>query len=336
MNFSSMIFCARLKKLLFLFLLSVTITPVVQSQPLKKITFVPHWVPQAQFAGFYVAKDLGIYEKHGIDLTIIKGGPKVSTASLLENGKVDFALLWLSNAIQLKAKKFDLVNIAQLLTRSALMLISKKSSGIKTPQDMNGRKVGIWGGDFQIQPMAFFKEYNLKVTPIMQGNSINLFFFDGIDVTSAMWYNEYHTILNSGFNPDELNTFFFSDYGLNFPEEGIYCSKEFYEANPEICKQFVAATLEGWKYAFEHPEEAIKIMLKHINEAKLPINKTHQRWMLAKMKDLIFPANKMDNFEKLPKDNYLLVANKLREGGFINEIPEYDSLYKPVIIRKVK
>ena len=336
MNFSSMIFCARLKKLLFLFLLSVTITPVVQSQPLKKITFVPHWVPQAQFAGFYVAKDLGIYEKHGIDLTIIKGGPKVSTASLLENGKVDFALLWLSNAIQLKAKKFDLVNIAQLLTRSALMLISKKSNGIKTPQDMNGKKVGIWGGDFQIQPMAFFKEYNLKVTPIMQGNSINLFFFDGIDVTSAMWYNEYHTIINSGFNPDELNTFFFSDYGLNFPEEGIYCSKEFYEANPEICKQFVAATLEGWKYAFEHPEEAITIMLKHINEAKLPINKTHQRWMLAKMKDLIFPANKMDNFEKLPKDNYLLVANKLREGEFINEIPEYDSLYKPVIIRQVK
>jgi len=336
MNFNPEILNIALKKNLVLLLLALTIAPVVQSQPLRKITFVPHWIPQAQFAGFYVAKDLGIYEKHGIDLTLITGGPKVSTASLLESGKVDFALLWLSNAIQLKAKKFDLVNIAQLLTRSALMLISKKSSGIKTPQDMNGKKVGIWGGDFQIQPMAFFKEYNLKVTPIMQGNSINLFFFDGIDVTSAMWYNEYHTIINSGFNPDELNTFFFSDYGLNFPEEGIYCSKEFYEANPEICKQFVAATLEGWKYAFEHPEEAITIMLKHINEAKLPINKTHQRWMLAKMKDLIFPANKMDNFEKLPKDNYLLVANKLREGEFINEIPEYDSLYKPVIIRKVK
>jgi len=336
MNFNPEILNIALKKNLVLLLLALTIAPVVQSQPLRKITFVPHWIPQAQFAGFYVAKDLGIYEKHGIDLTLITGGPKVSTASLLESGKVDFALLWLSNAIQLKAKKFDLVNIAQLLTRSALMLISKKSSGIKTPQDMNGKKVGIWGGDFQIQPMAFFKEYNLKVTPIMQGNSINLFFFDGIDVTSAMWYNEYHTILNSGFNPDELNTFFFSDYGLNFPEEGIYCSKEFYEANPEICKQFVAATLEGWKYAFEHPEEAITIMLKHINEAKLPINKTHQRWMLAKMKDLIFPANKMDNFEKLPKDNYLLVANKLREGEFINEIPEYDSLYKPVIIRQVK
>ena len=336
MNFNPEILNIALKKNLVLLLLALTIAPVVQSQPLRKITFVPHWIPQAQFAGFYVAKDLGIYEKHGIDLTLITGGPKVSTASLLESGKVDFALLWLSNAIQLKAKKFDLVNIAQLLTRSALMLISKKRSGIKTPQDMNGKKVGIWGGDFQIQPMAFFKEYNLKVTPIMQGNSINLFFFDGIDVTSAMWYNEYHTIINSGFNPDELNTFFFSDYGLNFPEEGIYCSKEFYEANPEICKQFVAATLEGWKYAFEHPEEAITIMLKHINEAKLPINKTHQRWMLAKMKDLIFPANKMDNFEKLPKDNYLLVANKLREGEFINEIPEYDSLYKPVIIRQVK
>lgn len=331
-----MIFNHKLKKIFFILMLAVTIAPVIHSQPLRKITFVPHWVPQAQFAGFYIAKDLGIYKKHGIDLTIITGGPKVSSASLLETGKVDFALLWLSNAIQLKANKFDLINIAQLLNRSALMLIAKKSSGIKTPEDMDGKKVGIWGGDFQIQPMAFFKKYNLSVNPITQGSSINLFFFDGIDVTSAMWYNEYHTILNSGFDPYELSAFFFSDYGLNFPEEGIYCSEEFYKANPEICKEFVTATLEGWKYAFEHPEEAINIMLKHIKEAKLPVNRAHQNWMLARMKDLIFPTNKMDDFGKLPRDNYLLVAGKLKEGGLINKIPEYDSLYKPVIIRKVR
>jgi NitT/TauT family transport system substrate-binding protein len=50
-----------------------------------------------------------------------------------------------------------------------------------------------------------------------------------------MWYNEYHTIINSGYDPEELNTFFFADYGLNFPEDGIYCSGELYRNNPEIC-----------------------------------------------------------------------------------------------------
>lgn len=323
------------KNLAFLTLLMV-ISSCLLGQELKKISFVPHWVPQAQFAGYYVAKDLGIYEKHGIDLTILTGGPKVSSSLLLQNGKVDFALLWLSNAIQLKAGNTKIVNIAQIVNRSALMLVSKKSSGIKTPQDMNGKKIGIWGGDFQIQPMAFFKKYKLDVKTIMQGNSINLFFFDGIDVTTAMWYNEYHTIINSGFNKDELNTFFFADHGLNFPEEGIYCSEKFLQENPEICKSFVLATLEGWKYSFEHPEEAITIIMKHIKKENLPVNKAHQRWMLDRMKDLIFPQHKMNGFEKLAKENYLLVSNKLKEGGLITKTPGYDDLYKPVSMEKTK
>jgi len=323
-----------IKKILIFFLLSVIITTSVLSQSLKKITFVPHWVPQAQFAGYYVANDLGFYKKKGIDLTIINGGPKVSSSSLLEKGKVDFVLMWLSNAIELRSKKTKIINIAQLVNRSALMLITKKSSGIKTPQDMNGKKVGIWGGDFQIQPIAFFKKYKLDVKTIMQGNSINLFFFDGIDITTAMWYNEYHTIINSGFDKDELNTFFFADYGLNFPEEGIYCSEDFYNNNLEVCKAFVLATLEGWKYSFEHPEEAINIILKHIKEVNLPVNKAHQRWMLDRMRDLIFPSNKMDNFERLSIENYSLVADKLKEGGQITEIPAFNELYKPIIFKK--
>ncbi len=305
-------------------------------QALQKVTFVPHWVPQAQFAGYYIAKDLGIYKKHGIDLTIITGGPSVSTSAMLQKGQVNFALMWLSNAIQLKANKTRIVNIAQVVNRSALMLISKKSSGINTPKDMEGKKVGLWGGDFLIQPMAFFKKYNLNVNPIMQGNSINLFFFDGIDVTSAMWYNEYHTILNSGFDEKELNKFFFADYGLNFPEEGIYCSEEFYNSNKELCKKFVEATLEGWRYAFDHPEEAVDLILKHIKKSNLPVNKAHQRWMLSRMNDLIFPKKKNTNFEALTKEGFLLVSEKLKEGGLINEIPEFDSLYKPVLAGSIK
>lgn len=66
------------------------------------------------------------------------------------------------------------------------LLIAKKSSGIKTPQDMNGKKVGLWGPIFQIQPKAFLKRYNLKVKEIRRSYSVNLFLRDGVDVTSAM------------------------------------------------------------------------------------------------------------------------------------------------------
>ncbi len=318
------------RKILGAITLVVTISTSLASQDLPQVTFVPHWLPQAQFAGFFVAKERGLYRNHGLEVTILNGGPGVSAPSLLRNGKVDFALMWLSNAIQLKANRADIVNVAQLLNRSALMLVAKKSRGIHTPQDMNGKRVGLWGGDFQIQPMAFFKKFHLSVKPVAQGSSINLFFFDGIDVTSAMWYNEYHTILASGFHPDELDTFLFSDWGLNFPEDGIYCSSKMLSSNPGTCARFVLASLEGWTYAFNHPGEALEIVAAQMQKAGLPFNRIHQRWMLERMKDLMFPDGGMNGFEELSRDSYLLVARNLREEGLIKTIPAYEELYKPV------
>jgi NitT/TauT family transport system substrate-binding protein len=318
------------KKISFLITLFIISASPIFPQQLKRITFVPHWVPQAQFAGYYVALEKGIYKKYGIDLEIITGGPNTSSAKLLKEGKADIALMWLSNAIELKAKGIKIINFAQCVNRSALMLISKKSSGINSPKDMNGKKIGIWGGDFEIQPMEFFKKYKLNVNTIMQGSSINLFFFDGIDVTSAMWYNEYHTIINSGINKDELNTFFFSDYGLNYPEEGIYCSESFYKENRDICEAFLGASLEGWRYAYDHPDEAIEIIIRYMKAANLPGNRSHQRWMLDCMKELYFPSKKMDNFELLQADSYMLLAKTLLEDGLIDKIPPYKDLYKPL------
>jgi NitT/TauT family transport system substrate-binding protein len=322
-----------IKKHILLLLLLLPLS-FISSQELKKVSFVPHWIPQAQFAGYYVALDKGIYKKHGLDLTIITGGPKVSTISNLVSGSVDFALMWLSNAIQERAGGAKIINLAQIVNRSALMLIAKKTSGINKPEDMNGRKVGIWGGDFQIQPMAFFKKCNLNVKTIMQGNSINLFFFGGIDVTSAMWYNEYHTIINSGLNPDELNTFFFSDYGLNFPEEGIYCREDYYLNNKKVCEAFVLASLEGWKYAFSHQEEALEIITKYIKKENMINNRSHQKWMLERMKDLIFPENIGNNFGRLSEESYMLVADKLFENGLIKRIPPFTELYKPLFLKR--
>jgi NitT/TauT family transport system substrate-binding protein len=111
---------------------------------------------------------------------------------------------------------------------------------------MNGKKVGLWGPIFQIQPKAFIKKYNLNVKIIRQSFSVNLFLRDGVDVASAMWYNEYHTILNSGLNPDELTTFLFHQHGLNFPEDGIYTMKDTFQRDPDLCKAFVKASIEGW------------------------------------------------------------------------------------------
>lgn len=296
---------------------------------LKKVSFIPQWVPQAQFAGYYMAYEKGIYERYGIDLTIIPGGPQKSPSDLLENGDADFATLWLTTGIQLRAQGKGVVNIAQMLRRSALMLIAKKSSGIERPEDMNGRKVGLWGPLFQIQPRAFFNKYALDVRVIQQSFSVNLFLRDGVDVASAMWYNEYHTILNSGLNPEELTTFFFHEHGLNFPEDGIYVLEETYHNDPKLCRSFVKASLEGWRYAFEHPDETIAVVMKNLEKEHIPATTVHQRWMLARMKDLMLPAENGDESPgSLSPEDYFRVAMGLKSNGLIEEVPSFTSFYQ--------
>jgi NitT/TauT family transport system substrate-binding protein len=299
--------------------------------PLKKVSFIPQWFPQAEFAGYYVALDKGIYKTHGIDLTIIPGGAERSSVDYVVSKKADFGGTWLSTAIQQRAQGLKLVNIGQVIQRSALMFIVKKTSGIETPQDMNGKKVGLWRGDFQLQPMAFLRKYNLKVKVITQPTStdyIDLFLMDALDVATAMWYNEYHLIINSGLNPDELNTFFFHDYGLNFPENGIYTLEETYQKDPGLCCAFAKATMEGWEYCFNHREEALDIVIKYMKELHIPASRVHQRWMLERMIDIIQPLEKSVSIGTLLPGDYERVARILLESGLINEIPPFEEFYK--------
>jgi NitT/TauT family transport system substrate-binding protein len=298
--------------------------------PLKKATFMPIWFPQAQFAGYYVALEEGFYEKRGIDLTILPGGAASSPTEILATGEVDFALLWLSDAIQKRDDGIELVNIAQMSQRSAIMFVAKKESGIRSPEDMDGKKVGLWRGDFQLQPLAFFRKYGLEVEIVPQSFSpdyINLFLLDAVDVTTAMWYNEYHKILNSGINPEELVTFFFNDYGLNFPEEGVYVLGETLERDPGLCDAFVEASLEGWAFAFDNPERALDIVLAAMEAEHVPASRVHQRWMLKRMRDLMVSD---DSYPMgfLRKDDYEREARLLLESGLIEEIPPYESMYR--------
>jgi NitT/TauT family transport system substrate-binding protein len=329
--FSQLIGSRNLKYIFIacLLLYALPFKVLADHKELKKAVFIPQWVPQAQFVGYYVAYEKGIYEKYGIDLKIVCGGPERQSSDYLKERKADFGTLWLATGIQMRDQGVGLVNIAQIIQRSALMLVAKKTSDIRSLQDMNGKKVGLWGGLFEVQPRAFFKKYNLDVKTIRQSYSVNLFLRDGVDVASAMWYNEYHTILNSGLNPDELTAFFFHEHGLNFPEDGIYVLEETLDRDPDLCRAFQKASIEGWEYAFAHPQEALDIVMKNLKKAHIPATRVHQKWMLERMKDLILPADASAiPMGTLLKEDYKRVAKGLMENGLIEEIPEFSSFYR--------
>ena len=177
--------------------------------------------------------------------------------------------------------------------------------------------------------MAVLNKKNIHFKEIKQSHTINLFLRGGIDVSSAMWYNEYHTILSSGVNENELNAFFMHEYDMNFPEDGIYTMEKTIKRDPALAQAFVQASLEGWNYAFAHPQEAVDITVKYMRDAGLPANSTHQTWMLNRMRDLFQPLPS-GKFGELNPQSYDFVVNRMQQDKLILNYADYNKFsWKP-------
>ena len=309
-------------------LLGCSLISAAESTDLKKISFLPQWLPQAQFVGYYMAEHKGYYRQHGIDLTIIQGGPSHSPSVYLQERKADIATLWLSSALELADQGVEVVNVGQIIQRSSMILVAKASSGIRTPSDMNGKKIALWPADFQIQPKAFFDKFKLKVQIVTTESPVNLFLRDGVQVSSVMWYNEYHTLLNSGLDPSEIQLFSFSDYNLNFPEDGIYLLRKTFDGDPEAACAFVAASLEGWRYSFAHPDEAIDLIVTIMEAAHVPANRVHQKWMLERVRDLTMPEEKGLQMGELRPQDFQRVGDILVSSRRIRSYAPFATFFR--------
>ena len=293
---------------------------------LRPITFMCHWQPQAQFVGYYLAKEKGFYRRYGLDVTIKHAGTTVSNTEMLFQGKVQFISTFLAAAIKLNGEKARMVNIAQLFRHSSLLIVARKNDGIKTVSDLNGRRVGVWYSDFEDIPLRFLESGGLRCHIVMIGGGVNMFLFGGVDAVNITSYNEFHSLLMAGVRPDSLTVFRMSENNLDIPEDGIYCRKEYYERNPDLCRDFARASLEGWSYAAQHPEEALELVERLLKEEHVSLARVHQRWMLREVLKLIFPPDVVGN-AALTRENYLRTAELLKSSGKIAGYVPFEEFY---------
>ncbi len=280
-----------------------------------------HWIPQSQFAGYIMAQEKGFYEAEGLPSVTFKWMDDGSSPfEELVRGDVDFCTAWLADGMRTRAKGLPIVTIAQVFAKSSQMLVVRSDSGIATPSDMNGRKIGIWSGEHRVLLEQFLESQRIDAIKIPQSDSLVPFLRGLVDICSVMWYNEYNRLIESGLTTEDLRLFRLEDYGLGFPEDAIFCSEQMWKTHPERCQKFVRASLRGWQYAFAHEEETVATVLRY-GRGWSHSNANHQTWMLRAIHSR-FPEQVTD-WGRLSQTTYDQLGACLRSTGGIGEIPTF-------------
>ncbi|MEO1952519.1 ABC transporter substrate-binding protein [Thioclava sp.] len=283
----------------------------------EDVTLQLKWVTQAQFAGYYVALDKGFYEDAGLDVTIKPGGPDIGPEQVIAGGGADVIVDWMPAALAAREKGLPLVNIAQPFKKSGMMLTCLKESGIKTPEDFPGHTLGVWFFGNEYPFLSWMNHLGISteggddgVTVLKQGFNVDPLLQKQAACISTMTYNEYLQVLEAGIQPDQLLTFKYEDEGVATLEDGLYVLEENLKDPAFVDKmaKFVKASMEGWKYAEEHPDEAAQIILD--NDETGAQTMEHQVGMMKEVSKLTAGSN-----GTLDPADYERTVDVLMSGG---------------------
>nr|WP_223476087.1 ABC transporter substrate-binding protein [Oricola indica] len=266
---------------------------VTAAQAADEVTLQLKWVTQAQFAGYYVAKDKGFYEEEDLDVTIKPGGPDIAPEQVIAGGGADVITTWMAAGLAARERGIPLVNIAQPFKSGGLQLTCLKETGIESPEDFPGHTLGVWFFGNEYPFYAWMAKLGIPteggddgVEVLKQAFNVDPLLQKQADCISVMTYNEYGQVLDAGISEDDLVTFNYLDEGIGMLEDGLYVLEDNLD-DPEFVDKmtrFVRASMKGWKYAEQNPEEAAEIVVENDETGAQTLE--HQVYMMGEIAKL--------------------------------------------------
>ena len=249
------------------------------------------WVPQAQFAGYYVALEKGLYTAENLDVTILPGGPDIVSEQQVANGQADFGVDWVASFLAFRDKGLPIVTVAQIFQSSGLLLVSRKQAGIDKAEDLKGKRVGVWYGGNEFEFLALMDKLKLDpdrdLTIIKQGFTMDPFLANQMDAASAMTYNEYQVVLQSGLKAEDLNVIDYNREGVGMLQDNLFTSEETLKNKKELATRFVRASIKGWQSAVEDQKGAVDTVMKYAERGSTTAD--HQARMMSEVAKLVMP-----------------------------------------------
>lgn len=237
--------------------------------PSDKVILQLKWVHQAQFAGFYVASEMGFYEDERIQIELLPGDYDVDVLTTLINGRADFAVVSSELVLtQRQLKSIPITAIAAIYRKSATVFVAMAASGISRPADFEGKTIAATAVSQSYEEpeyllKALLEKMGLDITRIKMepyDPSYESFYSGEVDITPAYYTTGVIKIRKKGFN---VNLIWPGDYGIHFYSDTLITTQQMIHENPDLVERFLRASLKGWRYAIAHPVEAVDATLKY-------------------------------------------------------------------------
>ena len=278
--------------LFFLFLIS----SFLFSSDLKPVSIQLKWKHQFQFAGFYIAKELGFYKDVGLEVELKEFDKNINITNEIGELKSDFGIND-SSLIYHKLNGANVVALFPIFQSSPVTLITQEN--FPTLESLQNKTIELSTNELaNISIKAIFQAHNITIKPTTHSFSVDKFISKKSDgmvgyISNQPYYLDVENINYNIFNPKE--------FGFDFYGDIIFTSEEFAKNNPKIISDFIKATKKGWEYAFSNIPETVNLILEKYNTQ----NKTKE--------SLFYEANILKELSGFGKDFGKIEKERINE-----------------------
>ena len=289
----------------------------------EKVKVQLSWHHQFQFAGYYAAIAKGFYQNKGLDVELTPIQQGISPVTEVIENRAQFSQSGIGLLVDLAEGK-KVSAIAATFQNSPIIFLTTEQNNIKTVQDIKNKRVMLSPGNQSLELLVLLQKFGLtnKIDRLLSSFDINDLVKGNTDTFNAYLSNEPYQLELMGITPKIIDP---KDYDIDFYGDVIFTTQAYIKENPEVVIAFREATLEGWRYAINHPEEIIQLILKDYKTTK---TKDHLRFEANVIREIIM----LDFVEigHMNKNRWSRNLDQLKSIGLIKQPVNLDKfIYTP-------
>ena len=255
--------------------------------PLRKVRLWLKWLHQFQFAGFYVAKEQGLYEAAGLDVEILEGGPEIDPAGSVLAGEAEFGV-GNSSLLLDRAAGAAVTVLGVVFQHSPFVLLARRDTGIDSVHDLVGKTLMLEAHAAELLAyLALERVPSDRLTVLPHAADVTVLARPGVDAISAYTTSEPYDLQKAGIPYTVLNP---RASGIDFYGDALFTTEPFAERERALVTAFRDASMAGWRQAVADPGAAIELILRRyapdMDRGRLTFEAEEiRRLMLADMVD---------------------------------------------------